>query len=183
LAEAEERGVRITMRFEDALPLVFVDAVQIQQVLFNLMRNAFEAMTAEAPGGGGAPPRRRDLTVTAARAGPGTVEVAVADSGPGLAPEVAGRLFEPFVSTKRGGMGMGLSICRSIVEAHGGRLRAEPNPGGGTVFRFALPAAPCPGACRGEAGKGGRWQPTTTTNSPRRRRPECHAGAALLPIP
>ena len=62
--------------------------------------------------------------------------------GPGLAPEVAGRLFEAFVSTKPGGMGMGLSISRTIVEAHGGRLWAEPNPGGGSVFRFTLPAAP-----------------------------------------
>ena len=66
----------------------------------------------------------------------------MADSGPGLAPEVAGRLFEPFVSTKPGGMGVGLSICRTIVEAHSGRIWAEPNPGGGTVFRFTLPAAP-----------------------------------------
>jgi two-component system sensor kinase FixL len=66
----------------------------------------------------------------------------VADTGPGLAPEVAGRLFEPFVSTKPEGMGVGLAICRSIVEAHGGRLWAEPNPGGGTVFRFTLPIPP-----------------------------------------
>ena len=66
----------------------------------------------------------------------------VADNGPGIAPEVAGRIFEPFVSSKPGGMGVGLSISRSIVEAHGGRLWAEPNPGGGTVFRLALPVAP-----------------------------------------
>jgi two-component system sensor kinase FixL len=86
--------------------------------------------------------------VTATPAGPEVVEVAVSDTGPGLAPEVAGRLFESFVSTKPGGMGMGLSICRRIVEAHGGRLWAEPNPDGGTVFRFTLPAAPLEGtAC------------------------------------
>ena len=70
------------------------------------------------------------------------VEVAVADTGPGLAPEIAGRLFKAFVSTKPGGMGMGLSICRSIVEAHGGRLWVEPNPGGGAVFRFTVPSSP-----------------------------------------
>jgi len=69
-----------------------------------------------------------------------TIEIAVADSGPGLAKEVANRLFEPFVSTKISGMGLGLSICRSIVEAHGGRLKGEPNFGGGTVFRFTLAA-------------------------------------------
>jgi two-component system, LuxR family, sensor kinase FixL len=70
------------------------------------------------------------------------VEAAVADNGTGIAPEVAGRIFEPFVSAKPGGMGVGLSISRSIVEAHGGRLWAEPNPGGGTVFRLTLPVAP-----------------------------------------
>ena len=119
------------------------------------MRNALEAMgDGEAPaGGGGAPRRRRELVVSAAPAGPDTVEIAVADTGPGLAPEAAGRLFEPFVSTKPGGMGVGLSICRTIVEAHGGRLWAEPNPGGGTVFRFTLPAARPPGAGAPEGAK------------------------------
>ena len=150
LVGARERRVRVDVRFASALPLVLVDAIQIQQVLFNLIRNAVEAMSAEAACCDEAPPtRRRGLVVSAAPVGPDVVEVAVADGGPGLSPEVAGRLFEAFVSTKPNGMGVGLSICRSIVEAHGGRLWAEPNPGGGAVFRFTLPAAPLPeaGAC------------------------------------
>ena len=104
------------------------------------MRNALEAMAQSAGGDDGAPSRRA-LTVTAASSGSDAVEVAVADTGPGLAPEVADRLFRAFVSTKPGGMGMGLSICRSIIEAHGGRLWVEPNPGGGAVFRFTLPSS------------------------------------------
>jgi two-component system sensor kinase FixL len=144
LAGAKERLVHVAFRLEPGLRRAVVDAIQIQQVLFNLIRNAVEAMTAEGDRGDGAPTRCRDLVVSTAPAGPGMVEVAVSDSGPGLAPEVAGRLFEPFVSTKPNGMGVGLSICRSIVEAHGGRLWAEPNAGGGTVFRFTLPSAPSP---------------------------------------
>jgi two-component system sensor kinase FixL len=147
LVGARERLVRVDVRFASALPLVLVDAIQIQQVLFNLIRNAVEAMSAGAACCDEAPPtRRRGLVVSAAPVGPDLVEVAVADGGPGLSPEVAGRLFESFVTTKPNGMGVGLSICRSIVEAHGGRLWAEPNPGGGAVFRFTLPAAPLPGA-------------------------------------
>ena len=82
---------------------------------------------------------RRELTVSAAPTRGGAIEVAVADTGPGIAPEIAERLFQPFVTTKPQGMGVGLSICHSIVETHGGELRAEPNPGGGTIFRFSLP--------------------------------------------
>jgi len=86
--------------------------------------------------------RRRDLRVSARPTADGMAEIAVADTGPGLAPEIANRLFEPFVTTKRSGMGVGLAICRSIVEAHRGRLWVESNPGGGTVFRFTLPVMP-----------------------------------------
>ena len=143
LVGAGERGVAVALRVEPGLPPVLADRIQIEQVLFNLMRNALEAMDDGEPaaGSGRDAPRHRELVLSAELAGPGEVEIAVADTGPGLAPEVAGRLFEPFVSTKPEGMGVGLSICRSIVEAHGGRLWAEPNPEGGTVFRFTLPAA------------------------------------------
>ena len=104
-------------------------AFEIQQVLINLIRNAAEAM---------AETKRRELEVTTTLIDDETVQVAVADRGPGLPKEMAGELFRPFVSSKRDGMGLGLVICRSIVEAHGGRLWSEPNPGGGTIFLFSL---------------------------------------------
>jgi two-component system sensor kinase FixL len=110
--------------------LVLVDRVQIQQVLLNLIRNAMEAMQ-ELPHG--------RLTISAIRREAGFIEVIVSDSGPGLAPEVAARLFEPFVSTKATGMGVGLSISRTIVEAHEGRIWADASPYGGTSFHFSLP--------------------------------------------
>ncbi|WP_424138697.1 PAS domain S-box protein [Roseomonas chloroacetimidivorans] len=135
LVGARQRGVQVTFNLPRDLPPVLVDRIQIQQVLLNLMRNAVEAMTEEEGS------ERRELVVAAVPRGAEEVELAVADTGPGLSPHVAARLFEPFVSTKPSGMGVGLSICRSIVEAHGGRLWAEPNPGGGTVFRLTLPAA------------------------------------------
>lgn len=109
---------------------VAADRVQIQQVLFNLVRNATEAMEQST---------RREIVIATAPSGTGMIEIGVADTGPGLAPEVRANLFRPFVTTKDSGMGVGLSICRSIVETHGGRLWAEDNPGGGTVFRFTLP--------------------------------------------
>jgi two-component system, LuxR family, sensor kinase FixL len=114
------------------LPHVLVDRVQIQQVLVNLMRNAIEAMQ-DSPS--------RALSLSAFARDGNMVEIALADSGPGLSAEVAGRLFEPFVSTKEKGMGVGLSICRSIIAQHGGQIWAEANPAGGTIFRFTLPAA------------------------------------------
>lgn len=140
LVGARERGVHVSVRFEPGLRPVLVDRIQIQQVLLNLIRNALEAMTWD--GDRETPGRRRELAVTACSAGRDMVEVAVSDTGPGLAPEVADRLFSSFVSTKPGGMGMGLSICRSIIGAHGGRLWVEGNPSGGVTFRFTLPAAP-----------------------------------------
>lgn len=137
LVGARERGVRVGFGFAQHLPPVLVDRIQIQQVIINLIRNALEAMASEGDGA----PRRHELALEASPAGSGMVEVVIADTGPGLAPEVADSLFSPFTSTKHGGMGMGLAICRSIIEAHGGRLWVEPNPGRGTVFRFTLPTA------------------------------------------
>jgi two-component system sensor kinase FixL len=141
LVGTKERGVHVSFRLAPWLPAVLVDRIQIQQVLLNLMRNAVEAM-ADANASAIELSPRRELVVTAAPSGPDAVEISVADTGPGIAPEIADRLFNSFVSTKPGGMGVGLSICRTIVEAHGGQLWAEGNAGGGTVFRFRLPAAP-----------------------------------------
>jgi two-component system, LuxR family, sensor kinase FixL len=107
------------------------DRVQIQQVLINLMRNAMEAM---------ADSDRRELTVRSAAVEGELVEVRVSDTGSGIAPEIAANLFQPFFTTKIQGMGVGLSICRTIVEAHEGRISVEPNPGGGTVFCFTIRA-------------------------------------------
>jgi len=129
LVGSRERGISVQFNYApDATP-VLVDRVQIQQVLINLMRNAMEAME-------GCSERR--LSVTTARLGSGMVEIAVSDTGNGIAPEMSERLFEAFASTKSSGMGLGLSICRTIVEAHGGRIRAEPGEGGGTEFQFTL---------------------------------------------
>jgi two-component system sensor kinase FixL len=129
LVGARERGVAVELNAAADLPPVAVDRVQIQQVLLNLIRNAVEAME-DSPD--------RHLTVST-EAWESKVMVAVADTGSGIAPEIEAQLFQPFVSTKREGMGIGLSVCRTIVEAHGGRLWAEPNPAGGSVFRFTLP--------------------------------------------
>jgi two-component system sensor kinase FixL len=135
LLDGRETGVAARLELDPAGPVALCDRVQVQQVVVNLVRNAVEAMR-------GAPRRALVLASRAASPAPGLVEVSVADTGPGLRPEVAERLFEPFVSTKRGGMGVGLWICRSIVEEHGGTLSVAANPGGGSVFRFTLPALP-----------------------------------------
>ena len=113
----------------------FADRVQLQQVLMNLILNGIEAMKAIAG-------RQRILTISSEAAEPDGVLVAVADTGPGLDPDTADRIFEPFFTTKPQGLGMGLSICRSIVTAHGGRLWASPNAPYGTVFRFTVPQGP-----------------------------------------
>lgn len=127
---AKVDGIRVVVELAADAPPISIDKVQIQQVLVNLIRNAIEVLRQA---------ERRVLTVSSTVADDGAQQVAITDTGPGIAPEIAGQLFQPFVSTKKGGMGVGLSISRSIVEAHGGRLWAEPNPDGGTVFRFVLP--------------------------------------------
>ena len=126
-------GVRLEIDLAADAVEAFIDKVQIQQVLLNLMRNAVEAM---------ADGERREIAVSTSRAGE-RIAIRVADSGPGLPEQVRARLFEPFVTTKPDGMGVGLSICRTIVEAHGGELAAEDREGGGTIFAFSVPA---PGA-------------------------------------
>ena len=133
LAGTREQGVMARLDLDPGAPQVLADRVQIQQVVVNLVRNAVEAVL-DAP--------RREVVVATATLDAGTVEVSVADTGPGLAEEVAEHLFEPFVTTKHHGMGVGLAICRSIVEDHGGHLTAEAKLGGGTVFRFVLPQVP-----------------------------------------
>ncbi len=130
---AAERGIKLKVAIEPGLPPVRIDRIQIQQVLINLMKNAAAAMETSP---------RRDLSVTIARAAPEQVAVSVADSGPGISKEVSEKLFQPFVTTKAHGMGMGLSICRGIVEAHGGKLTLADNPGGGALFRFTVAVAP-----------------------------------------
>jgi PAS domain S-box-containing protein len=140
LAGSDLLGVNIRFGFDPGASRVLVDRTQIQQVLINLMRNAVEAMATSD---------RRELEVKTLVLDDEIIEIAVVDTGPGLSREVVDHLFEPFISTKRHGMGLGLSICRSIVEAHGGKLWAASASGGGTVFRFTLAAVPAEGESRG----------------------------------
>jgi len=131
--EAVKNGVSVQTQLTEALPLVQGDRVQLQQVVLNLIINAIEAMSGVAEGA-------RGLRVSTAKCKSDGVLVAVRDSGPGLGPISLERLFEPFYSTKLGGLGMGLSICRSIIEAHGGRLWATTGVPQGAILNFTLPA-------------------------------------------
>jgi two-component system sensor kinase FixL len=132
LTGAREQGVRLRFDLNPRHDLVLVDRVQIQQVLVNLFRNALEAM-AQTP--------RRELAASNTKVADDMIEVAVSDTGSGFHDDVKSSLFQTFFTTKEAGMGVGLSISRSIVEAHGGRMWAETNESGGATFRFTLPAA------------------------------------------
>jgi PAS domain S-box-containing protein len=137
----ESLGVSVRLCFHAQTANVIADRVQVQQVLANLIRNAVEGMTESI---------RRELVISTSSLDDATIEIAVADSGSGIPASALEHLFQPFISTKPQGMGLGLSICRSIVEVHGGRLLCERNPAGGTIFRFTLPASPADGEDHGD---------------------------------
>jgi two-component system sensor kinase FixL len=123
-------GIELIFDLADDLPPILIDRTQIQQVVVNLVRNATDVLRQA---------ERRTITIQTTLTGDEFQEVAVHDTGPGIPPEMADQMFKPFVTTKSEGMGIGLSISQSIIEAHGGRIWTEPNPDGGTIFRFRLP--------------------------------------------
>lgn len=131
LVGSREYGIDVKLSIDPDLDLVFVDRIQVQQVLVNLIRNAIDAMV-DSP--------TRSLSIRTARGRDGFVEVAVEDTGSGISETIAPQLFQPFVTSKEGGMGIGLSICRTIIEAHGGGIWFDSNSKGGTAFRFTLPS-------------------------------------------
>ena len=130
LVGSREHGIEVQIQFDTGVDRVVVDRIQIQQVLVNLIRNAIDAMV-DSP--------VRSLTIRTEPERTGCVCVSIEDSGSGISETVARQLFQPFVTSKKGGMGVGLSICRTIVEAHGGRIWFEPGPDSGTIFHFTLP--------------------------------------------
>ena len=132
LIGARESGLRVSFAFSPDCTRVIADKVQVQQVLVNLIRNAMEALQESAI---------RELLISTIPLPGSMVRIDVADTGPGILPSVAAQLFQPFITSKAHGMGVGLSVSRTIIEAHGGKLWAEPRPGGGTVFAFTLPGA------------------------------------------
>ena len=130
--EAMKNGVSVRTELSGDLPQIRGDRVQLQQVILNLILNAVEAMSGMKEGS-------RELVITTGRSDAGDVLVLVSDSGPGLPPAAQDNLFKAFYTTKPNGLGLGLSICRSIVEGHGGRLWARANAPRGAVFQFILP--------------------------------------------
>jgi C4-dicarboxylate-specific signal transduction histidine kinase len=133
-SESETRGCRIDCGPAVDLPQVLADALQIQLVLVNLLRNALRSVCASEEGS-------RLITVDARATGDGEVQVSVSDGGGGVPPVQVENIFEPLYSSTSGGMGLGLAICRDIIDAHGGRIWYEPNPVGGAIFRFTLSVA------------------------------------------
>jgi PAS domain S-box-containing protein len=131
--ETVKNGVSVQTELADGLPLILGDRVQLQQVMLNLIINAVEAIGAASEG-------PRELLISSGKAGTDDVHVAVRDSGPGVPATGLERLFEPFFTTKPGGLGLGLSICRSIIQTHGGQFWATPNSPRGAIFQFTLPA-------------------------------------------
>jgi two-component system sensor kinase FixL len=132
LVGSREHGIEVQVQLDPDADLVFVDRIQVQQVLTNLIRNAIDAMIDSS---------QKSLIIRTAAEPQDHVTVTVEDTGPGISESVAGELFQPFVTSKAAGMGIGLSICRTIVESHGGRIWFEERPGGGTAFHFTLPSA------------------------------------------
>jgi len=148
------KGIAARRVLEKGLPPVLLDRIQIHQVITNLIRNGGDALDGV---------ERREIVISTGHAGQDSIEITIADTGPGLLPEVADRLFQPFVTTKPGGLGIGLSICRSIVDAHGGRLFATDNPGGGMIFHVHLPTAE-------SSGEQGDWiRPASSSSTTTRR--------------
>jgi signal transduction histidine kinase len=133
--ELSSQFVSLRTELASSLPLILGDRVQLQQVIINLVMNGIEAMQPVTD-------RQRALVIRSDQDGTRRVRVSVSDCGVGISTETANRLFNAFFTTKSSGMGMGLSICRSIVEAHGGHLSASPNEGPGATFQFVLPSQP-----------------------------------------
>lgn len=133
--DGRQQGIRIHLALAPSIPKVYVDSIQIEQVILNLMRNGFDAMNDHALA-------EKTLSIHTTAPGGTQVDVAISDTGTGLTADLLDRIFEPFFSTKQTGLGLGLSISRSIIEAHGGRLSVEPNTAGGSTFRFSLAADP-----------------------------------------
>jgi signal transduction histidine kinase len=133
--EADARGCRVDDRVSTPVPVVLADALHVQLVMVNLLRNAIEAAASDTQRGGAS------ISVTVGEAADRMMQVSVTDSGPGVPPDEAEDIFESLYSTKETSMGVGLGTCRTIIEAHGGRIWCTPNPAGGAIFHFTIPAA------------------------------------------